>query len=247
MSTDHARLAAAVAGYAWYHTQELAEGIVTPGMFDHRPIVSRFPLPADLSGLRCLDVGTMDGFWAFEMERRGATEVVALDLEDPDQLDWPVLVKPKVSDKALDETKAARFELAASALGSKVKRVLGSVYDLGPGLGPFEVVFCGDLLIHLKDPISALEAIRRVTGGRAIVSTPVIRNGRFTRKPLVRFDGVDFFQWWLPNMVALERWMIAAGFPRVEMAPTFEVPLTSGQWRGLRGVATGIQGGEAAR
>lgn len=247
MSTDHARLAEAVAGHAWYHTLELGEGIVTPGMFDHRPVLGRFPLPADLSGLRCLDVGTMDGFWAFEMERRGAAEVVALDLEDPDQLDWPVLVKPKVPDKALDEEKSARFELAASALGSKVQRILGSVHDVEPGLGRFDVVFCGDLLIHLKDPISALEAISAVTRGRAIVSTPVIRAGRFTRRPLVRFDGVDFFQWWIPNVTAFERWLTAAGFPRVEMAPTFELPLTSGQWRGLRGVATGFVAEEAAR
>ncbi|PWU24508.1 MAG: TIGR04290 family methyltransferase, partial [Candidatus Rokuibacteriota bacterium] len=30
------------------------------------------PWPAALSGQRWLDVGTMGGFWAFEMERRGA-------------------------------------------------------------------------------------------------------------------------------------------------------------------------------
>lgn len=243
MSTDGTGLAEAVGRHSWYHTQDLGGGVVTPGMFDHRPFVSRYPLPANLSGLRCLDVGTMDGFWAFEMERRGATAVTALDLDDPDQLDWPVLVAPKVPDRALDESKAARFELVASALGSKVERVLGSVYDLDQSLGRFDIVFCGDLLLHLKDPISALEAIRRVTSGRAIISTPVIRSTRFSRQPMVRFDGIDFFQWWIPNMVALERWLRAAGFPKVEMAPTFEVPLRSGQWRGRRGVATGFVAG----
>src|ERR687895_1108727 len=63
----------------WYHTQELAPGLVTPGMFDLRPYVDRYGLPEDLSGKRCLDVGTFEGFWAFELERRGA-EVVAIDL-----------------------------------------------------------------------------------------------------------------------------------------------------------------------
>ena len=57
-------LAAAVARHGWYHTIELAPGVVTAGMFDHRSAVDRYLLPESLTGLRCLDVGTMDGFWA---------------------------------------------------------------------------------------------------------------------------------------------------------------------------------------
>ena len=73
----------------WYHTLDLGDGVVTEGFFDHRPVLERYPIPADLTGMRCLDVGTMDGFWAFEMERRGAAEVIAIDLDDPEALDWP--------------------------------------------------------------------------------------------------------------------------------------------------------------
>src|SRR5205823_6327703 len=86
-----------------------------------------------------LDVGTMDGFWAFEMERRGAESVTAIDLEDPEALDWPASIRGQ--EKALDETKAKRFALAKRALGSNVHRVPMSVYDLGPHLGPFELPF----------------------------------------------------------------------------------------------------------
>ena len=82
-------LGAEVARYPWYHTLELGDGIATEAMFDHRPVLHRYPMPDDLSGLRCLDVGTMDGFWAFEMERRGASSVVAIDHDDPDAMDWP--------------------------------------------------------------------------------------------------------------------------------------------------------------
>ena len=78
----------AVAARDWYHTLELAPGVVTPGWFDLRPVAPRLPWP-DLTGKRCLDVGTFDGFWAFEMERRGAAEVVAADILDPLQWDWP--------------------------------------------------------------------------------------------------------------------------------------------------------------
>ena len=66
----------------WYHTIELAPGVETPGWFDLRPIVDQLPWP-DVRGKRCLDVGTYDGFLAFEMERRGASVVVATDIAEP--------------------------------------------------------------------------------------------------------------------------------------------------------------------
>ncbi len=71
-SAANERLGAGAAEIDWYHTQELAPGLVTPGMFDLRPYVERYGLPASMEGMRVLDVGTFEGFWAFEMERRGA-------------------------------------------------------------------------------------------------------------------------------------------------------------------------------
>ena len=84
-----ARLSDQIASISWYHTLELAPGVVTPGWFDHRSVLDAIPLPADLSGQRCLDVGTFNGFWAFELERRGAAEVHAVDVLDPRRWDWP--------------------------------------------------------------------------------------------------------------------------------------------------------------
>ena len=98
----------------WYHTIELGDGVVTEGIFDHRPVVDRYMIPADLCGMRCLDVGTMDGFWAFEMERRGAAEVVAADLAAPTSSTGRRCGARTWTD-ALDETKERRFELAHGA------------------------------------------------------------------------------------------------------------------------------------
>src|SRR5205807_1718583 len=78
-----------VAELDWYHTIELAPGVETPGWFDLRDVIAEVPLPTSLAGARVLDVGTFDGFWAFEMERRGAAEVVAIDVLDPAGWDWP--------------------------------------------------------------------------------------------------------------------------------------------------------------
>ena len=224
--------------YPWYHTLEFGDGAVTEGaMFDHRPVLDRYPVPDDLSGKRCLDVGTMDGFWAFQMEKRGAESVTAIDLDDPQALDWPYSLRG--GDTTLDDTKAERFALAKRALGSSVERVTMSVYDLSPELGEFDFVFCGDLLIHLRDPVLAAERIRSVTAGSAVIANN-IRKFRFREDaPLAQLDGVDEFVWWYTNLAGLVRIVRAGGFSRVEPSETFELPFKGGgDWRGLRGVVT---------
>src|SRR5215208_6118610 len=113
---------------SWYHVLELPDGVVTPGWFDLRPYVGEYGLPERMDGMRALEVGTWDGFWAFEMERRGA-EVVALDLDDERDLDWP----PRRRPQAFSETpRGEGFRLAHEALGSNVQRVVCSVYNATP-------------------------------------------------------------------------------------------------------------------
>lgn len=228
-------LQADVERYPWYHTIELGNGVVTKGMFDHRPVLDRYPLPDDLTGLRCLDVATMDGYWAFEMERRGAASVTALDLEDPEQLDWPAALR-RDHDKRMDETKAERFALAKQALGSEVERVLLSAYDLSPALGTFDFVFCGDLLLHVKDPITPVENIRSVCTGSAVIVNVIKKFRLYEGRAMAELDGIDNFEWWVTNLEGLVRMVRAAGFDRVEPSETFELPFSDGgPWKGLRG------------
>ena len=222
--------------YPWYHTLELGQAVVTNGMFDHRPVLDHYPIPDDFTRQRCLDVATMDGFWAFEMERRGAASVTALDLEDPEELDWPVSLRAG-HDKSMDETKAERFELAKRSLGSSVERVLMSAYDLSPELGTFDFVFCGDLLLHLKDPITPVENIRSVCTGSAVIVNVIKKFRLYEGRPMAELDGIDVFQWWLTNLEGLVRIVPSAGFARVEPSDTFELPFAdgNGDWEGLRG------------
>jgi tRNA (mo5U34)-methyltransferase len=228
--------------YRWYHTIELAQGVVTHGMFDHRPVVDRYMLPRDLAGMRCLDVGTMDGFWAFEMERRGAEEVLAADVAEVDDLDWPPKWRARV-EPTLDETKADRFRLAHEALGSKVQRAERSVYDLDTDLGTFDLVFCGDLLVHLKDPITAVERLRGVCRGSTIICNPTKRFPFGRGRALAEFDGIDEFRWWRLNQASMKRMMLAVGFAAVEVGRQFELPASGGgRWRGLRAVMRGYVG-----
>src|SRR5579864_2678919 len=138
-------LAAEVATARWYHCIELPGGIVTPGEYDLPDTLKRIPFPASLEGKRCLDVGVRDGFWAFTMEQRGAAEVVGIDLDDPDELDWPKPL-PRLSEEIQQElaARARTFAIAARALSSTVKRRNLSVYALDPDeVGTFDFAFIG--------------------------------------------------------------------------------------------------------
>lgn len=199
----------------WYHTLELAPGVVTPGWFDTRSVTARLPFP-DLAGRRCLDVGTFDGFWAFEMERRGAREVVAIDILDPQDWDWPAHTAPAVVE-AIGKRKGRGegFNIAHRALGSRVTRLERSVYDLNAGNdGIFDFVYLGSLLLHLRDPVGALKRIREVCSGELLVvdSIDIARSILHPRRPAATLDAVGRPWWWIPNLAGLARMVEAAGF-----------------------------------
>ena len=216
MSAD---LAAQVADARWYHGMELPGGIVTPGDYDLTDAARRIPLPWSLTGSRCLDVGTRDGFWAFEMERRGAGEVVAIDVDDPEELDFPE-PRPHLppSTRASLERRESAFHVAHRALGSSVERRDLSVYDLAPErVGRFDFAFIGTLLLHLRNPVDALAAIRRVLEpeGRLMSNDAVSLSLTLLRPRTPSAEVVMQSPrpyWWVPNAAGRRRLVSAAGY-----------------------------------
>jgi tRNA (mo5U34)-methyltransferase len=181
-------------------------------------VVERLPWP-DVRGKRCLDVGTYDGFFAFELERRGAAEVVAVDVADPHDWDWPPDARaegPKRVVEALGTEHARGFDVAREALGSRVERRDMTIYEIGPGtVGEFDVVVCGSLLLHLRDPLRALEAIRSVCRGSFLTAEEIRLSLTLLhrRRALAELDGSgEKVQWWVPNAAGHERMLFAAGF-----------------------------------
>lgn len=195
----------------WYHTIELPGGLVTRGYFDLRRVAGR-ALPDDLSGKRCLDACTASGFWAFEMERRGAAEVVAIDIRSFDEQDWQI----ESEAPAQDELQRHQFDMAHQALGSRVERRDLSIYDVSPALGGFDFVFVGAVLLHLRDPVQALRALRTVVqpGGQLRSLDPVLLVSSLLRRrtPMARLAVDPHARWWTPNTAAHRRWLQAAGF-----------------------------------
>jgi tRNA (mo5U34)-methyltransferase len=229
----------------WYHTLNLGGGVVTPGWMDLRPVVDRLPWP-DVRGKRCLDVGTYDGFFAFELERRGAAAVVATDISDHAQWDWPRAARERGAQylAAVAGEKGRGFEIAREALGSSVEKREISVYELSPEMvGTFDVVVCGSLLLHLKDPVSALEAIRSVCGGQFLSAEQIdplltlVSPGR----PATWFRAGHQTQWQIPNAAGLRAMVESAGFRIERSVRPYAVPFGAGYpgggVRGLRAAA----------
>ena len=196
----------------WYHPIELRPGLVTPGHNGASHVLARLDLPADCSGLRVLDLGARDGFFSFEMERRGA-DVTAIDY--------------------LIDTKSG-FRVCADLLGSRVHFIHANIYDIGPDeFGTFDIVLFLGLIYHLPDPLEALHRVRSVARGRLCLESHIIDNalmledGRtvsmdsiapgLDKLPLMQFfrGGVlrgDPSNYWGPTLVALEAMVTEALF-----------------------------------
>jgi tRNA (mo5U34)-methyltransferase len=225
-------LAEQVAERAWYHTIELPEGIVTPGYFDTPAGLQRVPMPASLEGKRCLDIACANGFWAFEMERRGAAEVIALDLPNAEALDWPGAGNPPQVDHVEEPRRC--FEVAREALGSSVERLDLSVYDITPErLGTFDFVFIGNVLLHLRDPVGALKAARSVVGGEllSVDVVSLVATIKSPRQPMATLSDRPLPWWWTPNRAGYRNYFTRAGFDLVDTGGIFFFPFGDGYER----------------
>jgi len=169
-------------------------------------------------------VATFDGFWAFEFERRGAAEVVAIDLDGPAQLDLPADVRRGLTPAQRAVRFGHGFATAKLLLGSQVRRMGCSVYDLSAqALGLFDLVHVGDLLPHLAHPMLALQRVAAMTRDQALLSEvcfPELEHhgpGHRTAYLGGRRDA----SWWRFSPGALSQMMLDAGFRRVETLSRF--------------------------
>lgn len=230
-----------ISNLGWYHTIDLGHGIATPGFIDNRPTVHLFGIPEDLTGKRCLDIGTYDGFWSFEFERRGASEVVGIDVDSPLEHDIPRHVKQRLIEQAKREDFHASynkqlanvgmqiqgegFRVAADILGSKARRESLNVYDLSPErVGMFDVVLISQLLLRLRDPQTIIENMFSVCRGVAIIAEPYDPELEALPRAASAFIGTEEAGvWWSHSIKSMRKMMTIAGFNPVEEVARFPV------------------------
>jgi tRNA (mo5U34)-methyltransferase len=214
----------AVAEVDWYHTIDLGGGIVTPGVFDLRPVVGEFGIPERLDGKSVLDVGPGNGFFSFLFEERGAASVSTVELPSWSAHDASPVLKAFYASEpsaALDIHDA--LGLAARVKQSRVTRLFVNIYDFDPAVhGTYDIVFCSSVLLHLTDPLRALYRIFSATKEMALISTPI--DDEASGEPRAIFRGTATgHTFWLPNRTCLMQMARAAGFREVEWVSRFEL------------------------
>jgi tRNA (mo5U34)-methyltransferase len=202
----------------WFHRIEVAPGIVTPGEDDTPGKCKWLQLPETLAGKRVMDIGTYEGFFAFECERRGA-QVLAVDIIPP--------------------SPTSGFRIVHELLGSQVEFQQASIYDLTPErFGQFDLILCLGVLYHLRHPLLGLERVHSICRGQLILETQICDryfidpSGKpidlakiapgLTRVPMVQFyPGAELngdpSNWWSPNLPALDGLLRSSGFVPVKV------------------------------
>lgn len=169
MSSLHAspRLVTDPSSCLWYHSMTLPTVGEVVGCWDLRPTSDAYLSDYDFTGKRCLDVGTASGFLTFEMERRGAHDVVSLDLDSSERMD--VVPFPDVDLSPLYRQAAINYDgiqngywLAHRLLGSRARVHYGSAYAIPDELGRFDVAMVGMMLPHCRDPLAVLAQVGRL-------------------------------------------------------------------------------------
>ena len=199
----------------WFHDIELAPGIrtreVNPAP-EWRPV--NFPyerwkafrdvIPADLSGRRVLDIGSAEGFFAFELARRGA-RVVAVDA-------------------AAKMIKRLKFAADVLHLSDKIEARIGTAEMLDTS-ERYDAVLCLALLYHLQSPFTFLQKLPKLSD--TIYLESAIDRGE---RPYLFFkppqQGVDTIPKWFPTRVCIVEMLKYCGFADVQDVemPGFQKP-----------------------
>jgi tRNA (mo5U34)-methyltransferase len=196
--------------YIWIHTIDLGHGVVTPGRWpsEQKLHLMKALDVVDLRGKKVLDVGCLDGLFTFEAERRGASEITAIDLVT--QVYPPRDTSFQVAHRILESKASYHPDL--------------SVFDIGRlGIHDFDVVLYFGVYYHLRDPLLAFARLHQVMkeGALMVIEGEVLVNVEtplahyFYKKPYVH----DRSNWWVPSIPCLREWVESSFFEIVAELP----------------------------
>ncbi len=173
-------------------------------------------LPENLEGKSVLEVGCNAGFYAFELKRRGAGRVLAVDA---------------------DARYLSQARFAAQVLGLEVEFQQASVYDLAGLPEKFDYVLFMGLFYHLRYPVYALDMLVKKVRERMIFQSLMrgAEGGETPRSDYDFWDDAPFVQrgfpcmyfieqsyagdptnWWIPNAGAIQGLLRSAGLRLLE-------------------------------
>lgn len=184
----------------FYHTFRLPDGTVLEGQWDLTPVlplVRKIPV----KGASILDVACRDGWYAFQFEHMGASFVEAIDFDDR--------LARRYMERVYHSGVRFHHRNVYSLRTDRPERV--------------DLVFCGDLLCHLENPLLALHGMQRVARKAVYVMTDCMDETRV---------GSPDYVWWMQERDWRNLFMVA-GFDKVTILG--EARLTSPAWNRFNG------------
>jgi len=151
----------------YYHTIELPDGL-HEGVWDCREVVHAYLGHVDFQGKTVLEIGPANGFFTFEMEKRGA-KVTCVDLGPICK--WDLVPGPLINQKTLESDARitirqieAAFWHGHALTKSQSNMLYGTAYETSKLCRDHQIGVVGNVLQHLRDPIGGLMAVAaRVT------------------------------------------------------------------------------------
>ncbi len=159
----------------FYQTIDLPGHETIHGSWDHRDTADVYLGGVEFKNKKILDVGPANGFFSFEMEKRGAYSVTALDLGV--NTPWDVVPHTYQQDSLtvinMAENVAkveAAFWYSHKLLESKVNLVYGSVYDTPKLVEIVDIGLMSNVLQHFRDPFLAIQRVASVCSQTLIIT-----------------------------------------------------------------------------
>lgn len=202
----------------WYHKIDLGGGIVTPG-HDFDPIwnlIRSVRNRIDYQGKTVLDLGSIEGMWAFEAENLGAATVVATDVYY-----HKVVKRFHFCKEVLGSAVVPYYNVSPYCLEERLDVFLQENWEeQKPYDRLFDIVQHLGLLYHLQNPMLSLAQARSVMkgGGTLLFETAAVTN---VEQPVMLFNGSpggkrriyeDTTTWWAPTLSCLKEMLKATLF-----------------------------------
>jgi tRNA (mo5U34)-methyltransferase len=225
---------------SWSHEIDLGHGVFTrPAVKSHDVLVRDWKLfgLGDVTGKSVLDIGGIDGGYAFLAEQSGCNPVAvldhyiwALDSEEYSRI-YSDSIHAGTTPPAPHESTAWnpdtmptlwRFDTARQALNSRVRAIPLDFMDCNLAeVGTWDITLYLGVLYHMPDPVGALRRVAAITREQCIIETeamciPGHPEALWRFFPAGELNN-DATNWWVPNISALVGIATAAGFSSVEV------------------------------
>ena len=189
----------------FYHSLDLPSGTVS-GDWDLRGLFRQYIGNVDLKGRTVLDIGTASGFLSFEAEKAGAKSVTSFDSDSAKN--WQVAPDEKV-DRDYFQKMRNGYVFAHHSFKSSAKCVLGNVYQVDTAVPKHDIVIVAQILVHLRDPLTALEAAARRAKEQIIIVEGMVD----TEEPIAHYlGGRAQYAWWHLSRGIYRVWLGKLGF-----------------------------------